>query len=268
VEPSGDRQRVTRADVGLRGAIMGPVAEEFEFQDLSDAVFWGVDLKRATFRDVDLLGARISHARLVDVVIDGEIDRLVVNGVDVTGYVNERDEWYSLRSQVRPTDADSLRRGWAAHGAAWSDAIERVRALPEEQRYTSVDGEWSFVQTLRHLVFATDKWFTVPILGGEFDPIGLPNTGSVDFGWPGLHLAATATFEEAVAAWEASAHRLRDHVADIDPATLTDEVDVLENGPHAVHDCFGVVFEEHFEHLRYATRDLARLAERTAGPAG
>jgi hypothetical protein len=26
-----------------------------------------------------------------------------------------------------------------------------------------------------------------------------------------------------------------------------------------VHDCVGVVFEEHFEHLRYALRDLDRL---------
>ena len=60
------------------------MAEQFEFQDLSDSVFWGVDLQRATFRDVDLMGARISHARLANVVIDAEIDRLVINGVDVT----------------------------------------------------------------------------------------------------------------------------------------------------------------------------------------
>jgi hypothetical protein len=31
-----------------------------------------------------------------------------------------------------------------------------------------------------------DKWFTSPVLGEPFDPIGLPNTGSVDFPWPGL----------------------------------------------------------------------------------
>jgi uncharacterized protein YjbI with pentapeptide repeats len=30
------------------------MAEEFEGRDLSDAVFWGVDLRRATFRDVNL----------------------------------------------------------------------------------------------------------------------------------------------------------------------------------------------------------------------
>lgn len=45
--------------------------------------------------------------------------------------------------------------------------------------HESVNEEWSFVQTLRHLVFAMDKWFTAPILGDRFHPIGLPNTGSV-----------------------------------------------------------------------------------------
>ena len=43
------------------------------------------------------------------------------------------------------------------------------------------------------------------------------------------------------------------------PAALKIEVAVLENGASAVHDCIGVVFEEHFQHLRYATRDLDRL---------
>lgn len=40
---------------------------------------------------------------------------------------------------------------------------------------------------------------------------------------------------------------------------MTVEVEVLENGASAVHDCIGVVFEEHFEHLRYALRDLDHL---------
>jgi len=237
----------------------GRMAEEFEFQDLSDAVFWGVELQRATLRDVDLTGARISHARLVDVVIDAEIDRLVVNGVDVTGYVNERDEWFALRSQLHPTEPRRMREGWDAFVAAWIGLIERARSLPEAKQHASVDGEWSFVQTLRHLVFATDKWLTVPILGGDFHPIGLPNSGSADFGWPGLDDDADPTFEEAVAAWRERAQRLRDYLSAVEPEALTVEVTVLENGASAVHDCVGVVFEEHFQHLRYAARDLDRL---------
>ncbi len=235
------------------------MAEQFEFQDLSDAEFWGADLKRATFRDVDLTGARVSHARLVDVVIDAEIDRLIVNGVDVTAYVNERDEWIALRSQIRPTDPDSMRQGWRVFVTAWGNAIERARGLTETQRHATVDGEWSFVETIRHLVFATDKWFTVPILGGAFHPIGLPNSGSAGFGWPGIDAAAGPTLEDAVIAWQDRSGRLRDHLDDIDPADLAVDVEVLENGTSAVHDCVGVVFEEHFEHLRYATRDLDRL---------
>jgi hypothetical protein len=236
------------------------MAEQFEFQDLSDAVFWGVDLQRATFRDVDFTGARISHARLADVVIDAEIDHVVINGVDVTVYVNERDEWFTLRSQLHPTDAGSMRQGWRALVAAWGSAIERAERLPEQQRRASVDGEWSFIETIRHLVFAIDKWFTLPILGGAFHPMGLPNSGSADFGWPGLDAAADPTFEEAVEAWRARSERLRDHLVDVEPAALTAEVDVLENGTSAVHDCIGVVFEEHFQHLRYAIRDLDRLS--------
>lgn len=235
------------------------MAEQFEFRDLSDAEFRGVYLRRVTFRDADFTGARISHARLVDVGIDAEIDRLVINGVDVTEYVNERDEWFALRSQVQPTDAGGMRRAWQAFRSAWGAAIERALALPDEQRHTSVDGEWSFVQTIRHLVFATDKWFTAPILGGDFHPIGLPNTGSADFGWPGVDRGADPSFEDAVATWQNRAGQLSDHLDGIEPAALDVEAEVLENGTSTVRDCIGVVFEEHFEHLRYATRDLARL---------
>ena len=235
------------------------MAESFEFRDLSDAEFWGVDLRRATLRDVDLSGARISHARLVDVDIDGVIGRLVVNGVDVTAYVDERDEWFALRSQLFPTDPERLRQGWPAYEAAWTEAVTRAEALPDEQRHASVDGEWSFVQTLRHLVFATDKWCTVPVLGGGYHPLALPNTGSADGDWPGLDRAATPSFADAVAAWQDRAAGVRDLLAGLDAAALDVVVDVAENGPHAVHDCLGVVLEELFEHLRYALRDLARL---------
>ena len=74
-----------------------------------------------------------------------------------------------------------MRHGWHAFVTDWAAAIERARRLPDEQRRASVEGEWSFVETIRHLVFATDKWFTVAVLGGAFHPIGLPNSGSADF---------------------------------------------------------------------------------------
>src|SRR4051812_10056049 len=155
------------------------MAEEFG-GDLAGAVFWGADLSGAHFRDVNLTDATISHAWLVNVDIDALVDRVVINGVDVTGYVNERDPWYPLRAMLRPSSPEDMRATWAALEDEWAKTVARARGLPEDALDASVDGEWSFVQTLRHLVFAMDKWFTVPILGGSFHPIGLPNSGSVD----------------------------------------------------------------------------------------
>ena len=143
--------------------------EEFE-GDLAGAVFWGADLSGARFRDVNLTDAKISHAWLVNVEIDAMIDTVVINGVDVTAYVNERDPWYPLRGMLRPPDPEGMRSAWAALEAEWAKTVTRALALPETRLDESVNGEWSFVQTLRHLVMAMDKWFTVPVLGGTLPP--------------------------------------------------------------------------------------------------
>jgi hypothetical protein len=125
--------------------------------------------------------------------------------------------------------------------------------------HESVDGEWSFVQTLRHLVFAMDKWFTVPILGESFHPIGLPNTGSVDFPFPGLDARVTPSVDEALAVRADRASRFRASLASISTTDLAQPVEVLENGTNPVEECIFTVFEEEFWHHRYAVRDLALL---------
>ena len=235
--------------------------EEFE-GDLSGAVFWGADLRGARFRDVNLTEATISHAWLVDVEIDAFIDRVVVNGVDVTAFVNERDRWYPLRAVLGASDPESMRAGWAALREAWAASVDRARRLPDEDVHASVNGEWTFVQTLRHLLFATDKWFTAPILGRRFHPIGLPNRGSTDFPWPDLGDEAAPSLSEVLAARADQATRLDDYLADMTAGALTRTVEVLENGPHLVRDCVSTVLEEEFWHHRYAERDLAELEAR------
>ena len=232
--------------------------EEFD-GDLAGAVFWGADLHGAHFRDVDLTGATITHARLVDVDVDATIDAVVINGVDVTDYVNERDPWYPLRAMLRPPDADGMRAAFAALEDAWATTVARARALPEPALHESVGGEWSFVQTLRHLVFATDKWFTAPVLGADFHPIGLPNSGSVDFPWPGLDYDLTPSFSEALAVRAERATRFGDYLASVATTDFTRPVDVLENGTHPLQECLFTVFEEEFWHNRYARRDLEVL---------
>lgn len=232
--------------------------EEFE-GDLTESVFWGADLSRSTLRDVNLTGVRVSHAWLVDVDIDALVERVTINGVDVTDFVNEHDAWYPLRAMLRPDDPAGMRRALDALDAAWSTTMATARALPEPKLHESVAGEFSFVQTLRHLVMAIDKWFTAPILGEPFDPMGLPNTGSLDFDFPGLDLASDPTFAEVLAVRADRAGKLRDYVDRLDSSELDREVVVLENGPNPVRECLFTVFEEEFHHNRYARRDLAQL---------
>ena len=158
-----------------------------------------------------------------------------------------------------PSDPEGMRAAWAALEDEWAKTIARRRALPEEALHESVDGEWSFVQTLRHLVFAMDKWFTAPVLGEGFHPIGLPNTGSVDFPLPGLDYDLRRRSRKCSPFERIVPTRFRDFLASLDADRLRPPVDVLENGTNPVHECLYTVFEEEFWHLRYARRDLAEL---------
>jgi hypothetical protein len=236
----------------------GTVPEEFG-GDLAGAVFWGADLRGALFRDVDLTGARISHAWLVDVEIDALIEGVVINGVDVTEYVNERDPWFPLRAMLRADEPTSMLATWSALQAEWAATIEMARLIPEERLHERVEDEWSFVETLRHLVFAMDKWFTLPVLGEPFHASGLPNTGSVDFPWPRLDDRLTPTVIEALEVRADREARFGEYLSSVTFDDLSTTVDVLENGPHSVKDCIHTVFEEEFWHNRYARRDLELL---------
>lgn len=236
------------------------MAEEFEGRDFSDAVFWGVDLTNATLRDVNFTGARMKNVWLVDVDIDGLLDRLVINGVDVTEFVNEHDTWFPLRGMLRPTDRAGLIAALEALDAVWAATINRAGCLDDAQLHQSVGGEWSFVQTQQHLVFCVDKWFTVPVLGQTtFHSLGLPNTGSRDFGWNGLDLASQPTLADVLAVRHEQAAQLRAFIDALSADDITREVEVLENGTAPIIECLYTVFEESFEHHRYAVRDLALL---------
>ena len=56
------------------------------------------------------------------------------------------------------------------------------------------------------------------------------------------------------------AARLRDYLASVETSDFTRPIDVLENGEHPLAECVYTVFEEEFWHLRYARRDLEKLA--------
>ena len=179
----------------------------------------------------NLTGVTIAHARVVNVDVDAFVDHVTINGVDVTEYVNERDLGTRCgRCSARRTRRDAGGVGCARAGVGHDDRA--ARGLTEGQRHESVGGEWSFVETLRHLVFAMDKWFTVPILGEE----RLPSLRAAEHRLDRLRLARTRsrrapTLDEVLAVRARAGGPTARLPRPVTPDDLAREVDVLENGP-------------------------------------
>ena len=90
---------------------------------------------------------------------------LLVNGIDVVPFVDaELNKRFPGRVLRTASDPDGLREAWEALQHTWSATISRVEQMPTGSVDTSIDGEWSFAQTLRHLVMATDVWLGRAIL--------------------------------------------------------------------------------------------------------
>src|SRR5918999_6516247 len=133
---------------------------EFVNANLRGARFVGADLSGVVMRGVDVQGADIDSPWL----LKGE-SYLRVNGVDVISFVEtELNRRFPGRADRRARDPEDLVAAWAALERTWADTLERVAAMPAGSVDVSVGGEWSFAQTLRHLVAATDGWLGRAIL--------------------------------------------------------------------------------------------------------
>jgi hypothetical protein len=77
---------------------------------------------------------------------------------------------------MRPTDPAGFREAWDILERLWDETLAHARRLPPELLQEPVSDEWSFIETLRHLVFATDCWMRRAILGdpSPWDPLDLP----------------------------------------------------------------------------------------------
>jgi hypothetical protein len=230
--------------------------------------FVGRDLRGARFAECDLSGVVMRGVEVSGMDIDAPWlvhgEPLLVNGVDVSGYVEKQlDDRFPGRADRRASTPEGLRVAWSAVEAAWRGALDRAAGLPKGSVDVSVAREWSFAQTLRHLVHATDLWLgrAVLELAKPFHPLGLGITG------PGEPEEVAATtdapaYNEVLAAWDDRATLVRDFLATVTPEVL----DQPRANPHApqhaetVRSCVHVVLEECWEHLRFALRDLDTLA--------
>ena len=157
---------------------------------------------------------------------------------------------------------------WDAVEAMWGATLDRTRLLPRPVLHEQVDGEWSFVETQRHLLFATDAWIGNAVLEQEapYHPLGLPSSGMpADFASAlGLTLDATPSLDELLAARSermTAVRRLVDGLTEteLDRVCRRKPADPYPDGEYVVRRCLGVVLKEEAEHHRYAVRDLDTL---------
>jgi hypothetical protein len=228
------------------------------------------DLRGARFTDCDLTGVTIRDGWLVNVSISGYLSNVTVNGVDVSDFVSaELDRRHPERVQFREgRTADDVRAMWDTIERLWARATERAGRLPVAALDQQVNEEWSFAQTVRHLVFITDAWASRTVLDEEmpYHPLGLPQSWypAADAAALGIDLTAQPGYTEILAARAGRMAVMRRIVAG-----LTDDGlgRLCQRSPapgypdeeRTVIDCISVVMDEEIEHYRFAVRDLAVL---------
>src|SRR6266508_630209 len=190
------------------------------------------DLAGLEIRDCEVSGLKIVDCYGGDVYLGGDFERLVVNDVDVTAYVEaELDRQHPTRVLAR--DAASS----VDYRAAW-DAIE----------------------TQRHLLMAGDAWLGNAVLEEDapYHPLGLPYGGMPPDAAAklGLTLEATPTLDEVLAprlARMATMRRVVDGLTEteLDRVCGRKPADPYPDQEYVVRRCLKVVLKEEAEHHRY-----------------
>jgi uncharacterized damage-inducible protein DinB len=248
-------------------------AGQFERADMSGSRFTSVLLNGATIEHSDLRRVTMKGVEIADTTIEGEIESLVINGVDVAPLVEaELVRRHPDKVKFRPTSADGFREAWDVNERLWAATVDRARRLDPGQLHESVNGEWSFIQTLRHLAFASESWVGRCILGNPrpWHPLSLP--------WdqmrptPGVpwDRDARPSLDEALALRHQAMALVRDVVDE-----LTDEGLQAQTAPFVgpgwppegesfpVRECLLVVLNEEWWHRQFAERDLSVLEKRS-----
>ncbi|MGA8454305.1 MAG: DinB family protein [Streptosporangiaceae bacterium] len=251
-------------DADLRGS-------RFEHVDLSGAELRAVDLSGARFAGVDLSGAVMRGVELVNVSIYGELLNVTVNGVDIAPLIDaELNRRYPDRAKMRPAGPAGFREAWDLLGRLWGQTTERARRLPAELLHESVDGEWSFIETLRHLAFATDAWIRRAILGdpSPWDPLDLPWDEMPDTPGVPRDRDVRPSLDVVLELRRDRMSTVRRVIEDLTDASLDAHTEPVE-GPgwprprsYPVRECLLVILNEEWEHRLYAERDLDALEAR------
>ena len=173
---------------------------------------------------------------------------------------------FDLPPALLPTDAEGYRRAWATIESAWTATVERARRFDETDLHRGVDGEWSFIQTLRHLSYATAAWIERMVLGDPmpWHPLDLPWDEAPPMLGVTHDRGVRPSLDEVLALRARRQATVRRVLADVTEETITSTVTCDEPGWPRFTDaswrsCVLTVFNEEWCHRRFAERDLDRL---------
>lgn len=221
------------------------------------------DLQGATFRETDLRNVRMRGVRLVGADIDGQIDGLIVNGVEVAPLIDaELDRRHPERVALQARTPEQFRTGWAGLERIWATTYERVERMPAGTVDISVDEEWSFAETLRHLVFATDTWlgWAIQDRRDAYHPIGVSfEPWREESATVGVDLEAAPTWAETLEVRHGRVAMLRDFLAGVQSDDLGrpgTPPPFAGDWQPTLRECLGVIMNEEWHHHRFAVRDL------------
>jgi len=235
--------------------------------DLSGARIEDADFSEARLHAPNFQGTKITDGWFADADISGMIRGLRLNGVEVEPLVSaELDRRFPERVKLRATDPSGLAEAWEMVEEQWAGTLGRVRALPEAMLDERVDDEWSFIETHRHLILATDCWLRRMVKGEPrpYHPWGLAGSWLADPSSWGLDPAAGPSLGEVLAVRRERMDEVRDTIA----VATSDELERVcqppptvghPDRPHTVLHCLHVILDEEWEHHGYAVRDLAIL---------
>jgi hypothetical protein len=217
------------------------------------ARFHEQDLTGAQIRGAVFNGSRMRGVELVDVEISGELQNVVVNGVDIAPLVEaELNRRMPERAKMRPDDSDGFCEAWAILERLWKGTVARAMTLP--------------IETLRHLNFASAAWVDRMVLGNAspWHPLDLPwdeAPGWDGIPWdrearPSLDVVLTVRRER-----QAMVRHVLESVTDEELAADMTRTEPgwprIENFP--VKECLRIVLTEESQHRLYAERDLNAL---------
>jgi hypothetical protein len=140
--------------------------------------------------------------------------------------------------------------------------------MAPELLHERVADEWSFIETLRHLVFATDAWVRRAILGepSPWDPLDLPHDDMPEQPSVPRDLDARPSLDEVLALRAdrmATVRQVLAGLTDEKLASMTEPVTgpgYPEPKSFPVRRCLQGILNEEWEHRLYAERDLDVLA--------